>query len=614
MVDFLHVVITRNANTCKNYSMMRTNIKIGLLLTLFLIIITPVNAISGNMKLLAVSETNSGYIGNTADLTLTIKPGDGKVFIDSFPLTKLDTQISTRFAKEVACNFLNVDCSHYDFFYVISSKSSLIGGPSAGSALTILVTSLLQHKTLNQSVGITGTINSGGFIGPVSGIKQKIEAAAKKNISLVLIPIGSSLKDLNTNKTFTIPELENLTHVKIIEVSHISEAIPYFIGKQDVKKQEVEKLQISPVYTNIMKYLSELLCNRTQKWKNKIQNLKNFNQTFPKESRVLLNKSKKAYDSGYYYASASYCFGSNVALSKEYFSKTVKKDKVISIANELTNQIYKYKSTLPTYNTLNDLEAYTAVSERLNEALEDIKDAKTAFEKNETKSAIDYLAYANERYYSAYSWSKFFHAGNSSKIKINTEKLNEVCLSKISEAQERVDYLKIYIPTKLLQSINDDLSKAYVFHQSNKPVMCIYKASKVKAKADVILNSIGLRNDSIKTVFDKRMQFILENIIHESSKGHFPILSYSYYEYAKNLRNTDINSAMLYAEYALELGSFNMYFPNPKRRITIPDVDNKALIYLIIGISVGLVLGNFLSTMRMKTRLGTRGTKSGKKR
>ena len=63
---------------------------------------------TNHIKLLAVSERSEGNItGATADLFLEIKPGEGRVFIDTFPLTKLDTQISTRFAKEIACDLLN---------------------------------------------------------------------------------------------------------------------------------------------------------------------------------------------------------------------------------------------------------------------------------------------------------------------------------------------------------------------------------------------------------------------------------------------------------------------------------------------------------------------------
>ena len=92
---------------------------------LFILLLPTAFAKSGSMKLLAVSNEDINPRGSLADLYLEIKPGSGRVFIDSFPLSKLDTQISTRFAKEVACNFLERDCSNYDFFYSVNTAINI---------------------------------------------------------------------------------------------------------------------------------------------------------------------------------------------------------------------------------------------------------------------------------------------------------------------------------------------------------------------------------------------------------------------------------------------------------------------------------------------------------
>ena len=63
--------------------------------------------------------------------------------------------MSTRFAKEIACNFLEIDCSKKDFFYTIRSDSTIVGGPSAGSAIAILTTLLLNNQQVNESISIT---------------------------------------------------------------------------------------------------------------------------------------------------------------------------------------------------------------------------------------------------------------------------------------------------------------------------------------------------------------------------------------------------------------------------------------------------------------------------
>jgi len=118
--------------------------RIVILLIFILFLLPSVYAQQGHMKLLAVTETIDGEVGGIADLFLEIKPGSGRVFLETFPLTRLDTQISTRFAKQIACDFADVDCGKYDFFYTITADSPIIAGPSAGAAISVLTFSLIK--------------------------------------------------------------------------------------------------------------------------------------------------------------------------------------------------------------------------------------------------------------------------------------------------------------------------------------------------------------------------------------------------------------------------------------------------------------------------------------
>jgi len=184
---------------------------------------------SGHMKLLAVSDTQDGEVGGIADLYLEINSGTGRVFLETFPLTKVDTQISTRLAKEIACDFADIDCSKYDFFYTITADSPIIAGPSAGAAITILTFSLIKNVDFKEDVAITGTINSGGLVGPVGGLKAKIEAASKDGIKKALIPLGEAigggniiLADNETapgNETFSLEELTSSKYITFMERS-----------------------------------------------------------------------------------------------------------------------------------------------------------------------------------------------------------------------------------------------------------------------------------------------------------------------------------------------------------------------------------------------------------
>ncbi|GAF87332.1 unnamed protein product, partial [marine sediment metagenome] len=81
----------------------------------------------GDITLLAVKEGFEKE-GKTADMHLEISSGKGRVFVETFPLTAIDTQISMRFAKEIVCDYIDLNCDKYDFFYTINADTTIIGG------------------------------------------------------------------------------------------------------------------------------------------------------------------------------------------------------------------------------------------------------------------------------------------------------------------------------------------------------------------------------------------------------------------------------------------------------------------------------------------------------
>src|SRR3989338_2588342 len=105
-----------------------------------------------SLTLLGVSE--DGRLGITATLFLRTAPGTGNVFIEAQPVTKLDTRISLKLAKEIVCNTVPGfagPCDSRDFFFRIESNASLVGGPSAGVAAGVLVISEIDGAGINRS-------------------------------------------------------------------------------------------------------------------------------------------------------------------------------------------------------------------------------------------------------------------------------------------------------------------------------------------------------------------------------------------------------------------------------------------------------------------------------
>jgi ATP-dependent Lon protease len=61
-------------------------------------------------------------------------------------------------------------------------------GPSAGVALATALASLFSGRAVRHDVAVTGEITLRGHVLPVGGVKEKLIAAARAGIRLVMVP------------------------------------------------------------------------------------------------------------------------------------------------------------------------------------------------------------------------------------------------------------------------------------------------------------------------------------------------------------------------------------------------------------------------------------------
>jgi len=193
----------------------------------------------------AVTSEESG-IGVLSNVTLYIAfPGSGRVFFTANPLTELDTQATARIAAFVATSLAGVNYYDYDYYVIMESNTMIIGGPSAGALMTIGFLSLLLNKTIYPNVTMTGMIYPDGMIGPVGGLKGKLEAVASAGFKVFLIPLGERIVTVpnvtirrypwGIYRSVTYYQLDLVEYgkslgVEVIEVASIREAFKYFTG------------------------------------------------------------------------------------------------------------------------------------------------------------------------------------------------------------------------------------------------------------------------------------------------------------------------------------------------------------------------------------------------
>jgi ATP-dependent Lon protease len=91
-------------------------------------------------------------------------------------------------------------------------------GPSAGVGMVTAIVSVLSGIAVRKEVAMTGEVNLRGNVLPIGGLKEKLLAALRGGIKIVLIP-EENAKDL-----IEIPE--NVKNgLEIIPVTHVSQVL-----------------------------------------------------------------------------------------------------------------------------------------------------------------------------------------------------------------------------------------------------------------------------------------------------------------------------------------------------------------------------------------------------
>lgn len=533
--------------------------------------------------ILTVTELDNGsYEGGVASLELEVREGSGSIFIESFPLSNVDTQAVTRIATDIACSYVNeVNCDDLDFFYTIRTTSGYVRGPSAGGATALLALATLQGESVRH-VAMTGGISSAGLITPVGGVKEKTRAAVEEGYELIIIPqlsLNVSYNESNISALY----LDDLQTPQgyVHPVYSLSEA--YYLAT-GTPLPVTSLIEPPTYYTQRMKETSGQLCQRTL---DLFEAIEEKNLTFTNSSQDYYNRSLEASAQGDYYSAASFCYSANLRLREQLVqeqNQDVKHENFIRLTQSIDDfeeQIDEYK-----LKTFSDLEAYIIVKERLYEAREYI-DAI-----NNTNISSNVLSLAIERYYSAVAWSGFFGI-EGEPLDIDETSLEFACIKEIKEVEARTNYLKTALPIILLEDILLQLDSAYEqYNQENYP-LCIFRASKAKASAHMFMNEVQ-EESQLQPIFDVKLQRAQELIAQQQTQGVFPIIGYSYFEYSQQLKDDQPYLSLLFMEYTLSMADVSKYFPKKMTYLSTPQEFSK-LFYLLLGILIGVVLTTLLS-------------------
>ncbi len=110
-------------------------------------------------------------------------------------------------------------------------------GPSAGTAITTALISLIENTPVKKGIAMTGEITITGRVLPVGGIKEKFLAAYRENIKTILYP-KTNEKDVSEIPSQIRKELN------LIPVTHMDEVVKVVFGKEK-KDKKIGKIKKS---------------------------------------------------------------------------------------------------------------------------------------------------------------------------------------------------------------------------------------------------------------------------------------------------------------------------------------------------------------------------------
>ena len=162
------------------------------------------------------------YGGDTLPIEATCFKGDGRLLLTGKlgDVMKESGQAAFSYVKNNA-DKLNIDpevFSKNDIHIHVPEGAVPKDGPSAGVALTTAIASLLTHRKVDHTLGMTGEITLRGRVLPIGGLREKSIAAHRSGLKKILIP-KENMKDIED-----IPETV-LKDLQIIPVSTAEEVL-----------------------------------------------------------------------------------------------------------------------------------------------------------------------------------------------------------------------------------------------------------------------------------------------------------------------------------------------------------------------------------------------------
>jgi uncharacterized protein len=578
------------------------------------------------LKAPAVSRTSSGeLIGVATDFVITVAPGNGHVYVETWPLAEVDMQASARLAAQVAGKVLGVDMSKYDVFIQVRSDAPIIGGPSAGGTMTVGIIAALKGWEVRKDVMMTGMINPDGSIGPVGGILEKASAAHSVGAKLFLIPEGQRIQVVQKTEQKQIGPVVQITSksekvdvveyarerwgLEVKEIRDIYEAVYYFTGKKIEKPSVLGELKVDTSFLkdDALKDYDETL-DYYKQVENKLKNSDVSYTTYSylksalDDAKAKLDEAKKNLDEGMYYTALSLDFQARIAIRHvDWYLDVRTESDLENLLNEVDNEIKDtegYVSNL-TIKGITMLQAVAASEERIEQAKSLLKDAWSSYYDGNYWDAISNAAFAYERVQTAKFWASLGERYAKGEI-IERDAIKDTAREYLDNSRLIITYITSMFGETTLQDLVDLMNEGEEYYQDGKYSAAIFSAMEARIRAEIILDTLGIDNE---TVLMDKLQKMKEDakvaIATAQKEGIYPVLSLAYYEFAQSYEKQggleNIQTAMVFYQYAKETSTVFLSTTTP------PKITEEPLISITTPLTNQTATQNTTSPLQKET-------------
>lgn len=428
---------------------------------------------SRHVTIVAVSQLpNNSYVGVAADLYVRVVcPGQGHVYVETYPLSEIDLQASTRVAAIVASAVANKSFWSCDYFASIKSDSPIIGGPSASGVTAVAFAAALLRLPINESVVMTGMIMPDGSIGPVGGVYYKLGAAASRGAKVFLVPYGQTTDVIYTvvaqrigpmtvyrtvTQTVDLVSYGARLGVVVKPVANVYEALhiftnglfSYTVGGYENKINEIYnalKPQLENMIIGIKKEINRTV-EESKALEPRIQNyyVRQLLSSIDSSLNGYIAGGKGLESQGQLYSAASSYFQALIyAYWRLYLLNAFLNNSYVqNVADNLRNQIYKNIEYVVSISRKTiDLSQLSTILNTLDRLYEAYIYLNNSLSTRYLDTSTQYLALASARLYTAMFWQNLTSLNISTNVYIKPADLDSLATVISALAQNIYSYI-----------------------------------------------------------------------------------------------------------------------------------------------------------------------------